>query len=150
VDQLERVLAVAEDLPPVELLPVVTDLRKLADSKQSGAYLFPCRGSGLTAGAEVSYLDERPAPRPWVLVGCGRSREIHSWFYGRDAEGVDMCPRQLAAGSDGPVLTKCCLLEDHVERDGESVVVPWGATLAEVRQGLATLLREMEPSWSPA
>jgi hypothetical protein len=151
VDQLERVLAVAEDLPPVELLPVVIDLRELARRKPSGAYLFPCRGSGLTAdGAQVSYLDERPAPRPWVLVGCSRSREIHGWFYGREAEGLDMCPRQLAAGVAGPVLTKCCLFEDRVERDGEAVIVPWGATLAEVRQGLATLLRQAEPSWSPA
>src|SRR5438270_1244859 len=73
VDQLQRVLAVAEDLPPVELVPVITDLRALAGRMRSGEYLFPCRGSGLTTEGEVSYLDERPAARPWVLVGCGRS-----------------------------------------------------------------------------
>ncbi|MDQ6920223.1 MAG: hypothetical protein M3170_01315 [Candidatus Dormibacteraeota bacterium] len=151
IDQLERVLAVAEDLPPVELVPVVVDLRDLAGRKPSDAYLFPCRGSGLTAGdAEVSYLDERPEPRSWVLVGCARSREIHGWFYGRDADGVEMCPRRLAAGLGGQVLTKCCLFEDRVERDGETTIVPWGATLVEVRQGLADLLRTAEPSWSPA
>ena len=151
VDQLERVLAVAEELPPARLVPVVVDLRQLVRSKPSSDYLFPCRGSGLTAdGAEVSYLDERPALRPWVQVGCSRSREIHGWFYGREAEGLDMCPRQLAAGMAGPVLTKCCLFEDRVECDGEAVIVPWGATLAEVRQGLAAVLRQAEPSWSPA
>lgn len=151
VDQLERVLAVAEDLPPVELVPVVADLRVLAGRKPSDAYLFPCRGSGLTAGtAEVGYLDERPQLRPWVLVGCARSREIHGWFYGREADGVDMCPRRLAAGLDGRVLSKCCLLEDRVEHDGETTIVPWGASLVEVHRGLADLLRAAEPDWSPA
>ena len=151
IDQVTRVLAVAEDLPPVELDPVVVDLRELASRHPAGGYLFPCRGSGLAAdGAEVSYLDERPHYKPWLLVGCARSREIHSWFYGRDADCVDMCPRQLAAGLDGTVLTKCCLFEDRVESDGEATIVPWGATLAQVREGLGGLLRKAAQGWSPA
>jgi hypothetical protein len=150
VDQVARVLDTAEDLPPTRLEPVVVDLRELAARMSSGSYLFPCRCSGLTAGdAEVSYLDERPPPRPWVLVGCARSREIHRWFYGRDADGLDMCPRRLASGMDGPVLAKCCLLEHDVQHEGDRVIVPWGASLAEVRQALAALVREAEPDWSP-
>ena len=151
IDQVTRMLAVAEDLPPVQLDPVVVDLRELAGRHPAGGYLFPCRGSGLAAeDAEVSYLDERPDFRPWLLVGCARSREIHSWFYGRDADCVDMCPHHLASGLDGYVLTKCCLFEDRLESDGKATIVPWGATLAQVREGLSDLLKKAAQGWSPA
>jgi hypothetical protein len=54
-----------------------------------------------------------------------------------------MCPRNLAAQRDqvaeegsGPLLTKCCLLEDRVVSDRGTVVVPWGASMAQIREGL--------------
>jgi hypothetical protein len=154
VDQLRRVLDLAEDLPPVELVPELVDLRELAGRHPAARYLFPCRAGqsapdaallppgGTTPpsppGARVSYLDEIPEREPWTLVGCARSRAIHDWFYGGEVPQVDMCPRNLAAGRDGsgPVLTKCCLLEDRVAADGDTVVVPWGASLAQIREGL--------------
>jgi hypothetical protein len=150
VDQLTRVLDVAEDLPPVELVPDLVDLAELAASRPAEHYLFPCRAGGrpVGAGAErgggtgrapgVSYLDEVPPRRPWTLVGCARSRAIHDWFYGGPVDTVDMCPRALAG--PGPVLTKCCLLEDRVAVDGGVVVVPWGASLAQVKEGLQRAL----------
>jgi hypothetical protein len=152
VDQLTRVLDLAEDLPPVELVPDLVDLAELAGSRRAGHYLFPCRaggsgtdGAGDGPGAGVSYLDEVPARRPWTLVGCARSRAIHDFFYGGDVDMVDMCPRTLAgrrpAGWPGPVLTKCCLLEDRVSADGNCVVVPWGATFAQVKEGLELALQ---------
>lgn len=140
VDQARRVLELAEDLPPVELVPELTDLRLLTDSHPAGHYLFPCRAGLAVAGAEVSYLDEIPPTADWTLIGCARSREIHDWFYQREVPAVDMCPRNLAlrAASQrpGPVLTKCCLLEDRIAVTGGLVVVPWGASLAEIRAGL--------------
>jgi hypothetical protein len=152
LDQARRVLEVAEDLPPIELLPALTDLTELAGRRPAKRYLLPCRGSGIRVdGAEVRFLDERPAKEPWVLVGCARSRELHRWFYGEDAEAVDMCPRRLAEPLDTtPVLTKCCLLEEHVERDGPRVTVPWGASLQLVREGLARIAATAEPAWPPA
>jgi hypothetical protein len=158
VDQLTRVLDLAEDLPPVELVPDLVDLAELAGSRPSGHYLFPCRAGGSVAeslgaggpgaegpAADVSYLDEVPGRRPWTLVGCARSRAIHDFFYSGDVDMVDMCPRSLAgrrpAGRPGPVLTKCCLLEDRVSADGDCVVVPWGATFAQVKEGLELALR---------
>ena len=174
VDQLTRVLDVAEDLPPVELVPDLVDLADLAATRPAEHYLFPCRAGGgrpVGAGAErgrarsvgegkaergggtstargrerqsgagpgVSYLDEVPPRRPWTLVGCARSRAIHEWFYGGPVDTVDMCPRALAG--QGPVLTKCCLLEDRVAVDGSVVVVPWGASLAQVKEGLQRAL----------
>jgi len=52
-----------------------------------------------------------------------------------------MCPRNLAAdragaNGSGPLLTKCCLLEDRVASDGDAVVVPWGASLTQIAEGL--------------
>src|SRR6185312_12872773 len=111
VDQLRRVLDIAEDLPPVELVPELVDLRDLAARRPAERYLFPCRaGQGAPDGAlpapggttppsppvaKVSYLDEIPAREPWTLVGCARSRSIHDWFYGDEVPQVDMCPRNL-------------------------------------------------------
>jgi hypothetical protein len=139
VDQLRRVLDVAEDLPPVELVPELVDLRDLAARRPAARYLFPCRaGQGAQDQAEISYLDEIPPREPWTLVGCARSRAIHDWFYGGEVPQVDMCPRNLAGKDDagGPLLTKCCLLEDRVACDGDTVVVPWGASLAQISEGL--------------
>ena len=225
VDQLTRVLDLAEDLPPVELVPDLVDLADLAGTQPSAHYLFPCRAGGgsadaragggsgdvsagggsgdvsagggsgdvsagggsgdVSAGgagaevpaggaragvpaggagadipaggepgaglaAEVSYLDEVPGRRPWTLVGCARSRAIHDFFYGDEVDTVDMCPRSLAgrrlADRPGPVVTKCCLLEDRVDAEGNRVVVPWGATFAQVKEGLQLALRAYDPA----
>ncbi len=137
VDQLSRVLDLAEDLPPVELVPELIDLRELGATQPSAHYLFPCRAGQANPGTRVSYLDEVPQRQPWTLVGCARSRAIHDWFYGDEVPMVDMCPRNLAARSEEPVtLTKCCLLEDRVAADGGTVVVPWGASVAQISDGL--------------
>ena len=42
-DQLSRVLDLAEDLPPVELVPYLVDLDELAATRPASHYLFPCR-----------------------------------------------------------------------------------------------------------
>jgi len=147
-DQLSRVLDLAEDLPPVELVPHLVDLNELAATRPARHYLFPCRaGQPVPAeparvAAEVSYLDEIPERAPWTLVGCARSKSIHDWFYGDDVPMVDMCPRRLADERTGsmPVITKCCLLEDRVAQDEGLVVVPWGASLAQIREGLRLAL----------
>ncbi len=162
VDQLSRVLDLAEDLPPVELVTDLVDLAALASTRPARHYLFPCRaGQGnetaaRDAGTPVSYLDEIPQRAPWTLVGCARSRSIHDWFYGGEVPTVDMCPRNLAGRADapgaaggvrpGPVITKCCLLEDRVSSDDGLVVVPWGASLAQIRDGLRLALAAARPA----
>lgn len=147
VDQLTRVLDLAEDLPPVELVPELVDLRDLAGRLPADRYLFPCRAGqgGHDPETPVSYLDEIPEREPWTLVGCARSRSIHDWFYGGDVPHVDMCPRNLAGQREpGLLVTKCCLLEDRVATDGDTVVVPWGASLAQIREGLTLALASAE------
>jgi hypothetical protein len=123
-----------EELPPVELDFSPIDLRELA--RGSGRFMFPCRCSGL----EGDFLDAGPPSLgEWTLVGCERSRQIHMALYGAEPAGrVDFCPR-VVGSPDGPTLTKCCLFERGVRREGASLVVPWGAALEEVRQALREL-----------
>lgn len=150
LDQARRLLDVSQHLPPIELVSELVDLSELAASRPSAVYLLPCRGGGVVVdGASTWYLDERPPHRPWVLVGCERSQQIHEWFYGERAEQVDMCPRQAAPDS-GPVLTKCCLLERELAVEGNRVVVPWGATLDQISDALRELVKSWEPAWAPA
>jgi hypothetical protein len=150
-DQASRVLATAEDLPPIELVPELVDLSDLAATHRSENYLLPCRGSGVAvAGAGTVYLDERPERQPWTLLGCTRSRQIHRWFYGDDPPAVDVCPLRTAVlhdGTDSALLTKCCMREEDIEQGDGWVSVPWGSSLDQVRQALAVLARQREPAW---
>lgn len=145
VDQVQRVIDTAEDLPATECVPQVVDLEDLAAAAPAGHYLLPCRGGGMSVpGATISYLDEVPPEADWTLLGCARSRAIHDHFYPDRAAGVrqiDTCPIQLAATLPLPPgearLTKCCLLEEHIETHGDTVVVPWGSSFSLVAQGLS-------------
>jgi hypothetical protein len=149
-DQARRVLELAEDLPPIELVPDVMDLTDQAQVAPGTGLLLPCRSGDITVdGAAVDYLDERPPRRPWTLIGCERSQQIHEWFYGERAPQVDICPRKRQGGT-GAILAKCCLLENRIEIEDKQVVVPWGATLAQIADALAALADEWEPTWAPA
>jgi hypothetical protein len=50
----------------------------------------------------------------------------------------------------GAALTKCCLFEDEILAEENQVVVPWGASLAQVSEALTVLADRWEPSWAPA
>ncbi|MEU7895757.1 hypothetical protein AB0B45_23235 [Nonomuraea sp. NPDC049152] len=150
LDQVRRLLEVAEDLPPIVPVADTVTFEKLALQAPAECYLLPCSGSGVTvADVPTAYLDRRPELRSWVMLGCARSREIHEWFYGERAATVEICPRLRARDPRVPTLTKCCLLEDRIEYADRLVVVPWGATLAQVRTALEHLARGWEPSWQP-
>lgn len=144
-DQVDRLLDTAENLPAIQTRAQVVDLQELAVTEPADHYLLPCRGGGARVpGATISYLDEVPPPDPgWVLLGCARSRAIHDHFYPEQADSVrqiDICPARLAAASPAAAgharLTKCCLLEEHIETRGDTVVVPWGASFDLVAEGL--------------
>ena len=146
VDQVRRLLDTAEDLPGILPVPEVVDVAALVPPGATGDYLLPCRGGGTALpGTTVHYLDEVPPRRDWTLVGCARSRAVHQALYGADVRQVDTCPRALARDVDlapGEVLlTKCCLLEEHVEVDGRTVVVPWGASFGHLREALEAAVR---------
>jgi hypothetical protein len=135
-----QVLAYADYLPALQLAPQFFDLNDLAaQAPNAAAYLIPCRASGLNFKAPTYFLDERPERRDWTMIACERSRQLHQHFYGDDAPRIEMCPRRLARDDGAPTLLKCCLLEDHVEVEGNWAIVPWGANLAQVEAGLKAL-----------
>jgi hypothetical protein len=137
----QKVLTYAEALPPLQLRPHNFDLRDLAaQAPEAEAYLIPCRASGLSLAAPTYFLDEHPERHNWTMIACERSRQIHRHFYGDDAPRVEMCPRRLAQDDGTPTLLKCCLLEEGFEVDGNRVIVPWGANLAQVEAGLKALV----------
>jgi hypothetical protein len=146
LDQLQRVLETADDLPGLQLVPHVVELADLLPVPAEGTYLLPCRGGGMgVPGTTVAYLDEVPPRADWTLLGCTRSRQIHDALYRRPVRQIDMCPRTLAARAGVPdvevLVTKCCLFEFANEVDGRTVVTPWGASFGQLREALATAVR---------
>jgi len=139
-DLVSRVLAYA-DLPPI--IPVLEriELKELVRGVSASAFLVPCRSGGLDdLGAPVHYLDERPVKRgDWTLIGCERSLQFHRHFYGDEPPRVEMCPRLLAGERNEATILKCCLWEFDIERQGDVMVVPWGADLAMVERALREL-----------
>jgi hypothetical protein len=136
LEMARQVVDYDEDLPPVVLEFVPIDLRELASGP--GRHMYPCRCGGL----DGDFLDAAPAElADWTLVGCERSRQIHVALYGAEpAARIDFCPAERIR-PDGPTLLKCCLRERGIERSGATTIVPWGATLEEVRAALRGLVR---------
>jgi hypothetical protein len=150
LEMARQVLDYDEELPPVELELVPIDLRKLAAVAGADRYLFPCRCTGLELDVPVDFLDAcPPTQQAWTLVGCERSRQIHQAFYGQDPpRRVELCPRVLGRGDAAPTLLKCCLIERGIESEGSRQVVPWGASLEEVRRALRELAGAPSPERS--
>ena len=140
VDQVSRVLDVAEDLPPVELVPELVDLRRPGrPAARPARYLFPCRGGGMRAArgaAEVVLPRRDPAARePWTLVGCARSRADPRLVLRRRGAAGRHVPAQPGRAAE----RRRRLAADQVlpargpgRATADTVVVPWGASLAQI------------------
>lgn len=136
----QHVLSYA-DLPPIYLELERIELQSLCPPTPPEAYLVPCRSGGLDElGAPVFYLDERPAERRrWTLIGCERSLQFHRHYYHDEPPRIEMCPHRLASRSGLPTLVKCCLFEFDIERQANTVIVPWGAGLPMIEEALTIL-----------
>lgn len=132
------------DLPPIRLRLERIEVRDLANTVRPASYLVPCRSGGLDdLPAPVHFLDEHPERDDWTMIGCERSLQFHRHFYGDEPPRVEMCPRLIAGQRGEPTLVKCCLLETHIEPDGNMMVVPWGADLAMVEAALRKLAEDV-------
>ncbi len=89
----EQVVAYDEDLPPIDLILDAVDVTELVAANPAPHYLLPCRGSGVPAEGDVSFLDTHPPYHDdWLLIGCERSRQFHNHFYLTEPARVDLCP----------------------------------------------------------
>jgi hypothetical protein len=139
----KQVLSYA-DLPPIRLELERIEVRVLAESVHPPTYLVPCRSGGLDdLPAPVYFLDEHPERQNWTMIGCERSLQFHRHFYGDEPPRVEMCPRRIVGQRGEPTLLKCCLLETHIEKDDQMMVVPWGTDLAMVEAALRKLSEEV-------
>ena len=55
-----------------------------------------------------------------------------------------MCPRVIAGSRGEPTILKCCLCEFDIEREGEVMVVPWGANLSMIERALRELSHDID------
>ena len=113
VDQLSRVLDLAEDLPPVELVTDLVDLAALASTRPARHYLFPCRPArgtrrqrGTPALPSPTWMRSRSGrPGPWWDAPApGPSTTGSTAARCRRY----MCPRNLAAGPTPRVRPAAC------------------------------------------
>ncbi len=140
---VEHVLSYA-DLPAIRIVSETIALRDLASGVRPEAFLVPCRSGGLDdLDAPVMFLDERPPERrDWTMIGCERSLQFHRHYYGDEPPRIEMCPRALARPSAERTLLKCCLLEFDIEREGDTVIVPWGSDLKMIERALKEIVRD--------
>jgi hypothetical protein len=138
LDLARRVLAY-RDLAPVALHPRIQSIAELATRAGDRPILFPCEVTELNR-LPISYLDQRPARRDWVMVGCERSAQIHRHFYGDDAPRIELCPQKLFEHIERPSLMRCCLIEGGYQLSGQLALVPWGAQLSHVEGALEALI----------
>lgn len=140
---VKQVLSYAS-LPPIRPVLERIDLRTLCSSVHATNFLVPCRSGGLEdMGSPVHFLDERPAQRrDWTLIGCERSVQFHRHYFDDEPTRVEMCPHKIFTDREGLTILKCCLLEFDIQKEGDTVIVPWGSDLPMIERALRVLVNE--------
>ena len=103
----------------------------------------PRRFVGPAADHPAAGCSDRPAAADHPAAGCSDGTDTPDRAPGPTAVA------SFATNPDDLVLSRCCLLEEGVERRGGAVWVPWGATLAEVRRAVELLVDERAGAWTP-
>ena len=153
VDQVERVLDTAEDLPPIELVPTSSSSPTCCRTRRRRHLpaAVPRRRRRGAGRRRVAYLDEVPPRRDWTLLGCARSQQIHDVLLRRAASHRSTPARVRWPRVDVPparsLLTKCCLLEEHVETEDGRSSSRGARRFAQLREALEAAGRRA--TWEP-
>lgn len=119
-------------------VPIVTesieiDMAECVSDVRTGAVMFPCKVSGLTADIDFCFLDEAPdIGGDITLIGCHLSKRIFESIYGRDVPFINVCPVDHVPDDGVRTIVKCCKIKTGHVIDGCVAKVPWGATVPEV------------------
>ncbi|MFA6952610.1 MAG: hypothetical protein WCQ23_06070 [Candidatus Methanomethylophilaceae archaeon] len=107
------------------------------------AVMFPCKVSGLSADMPYYFLDEAPELKHKVtLIGCNLSKRIYESLYHSDVPFINVCPMDNVPDDGVPTILKCCKVKEGHTREGNTVMVPWGATVPEVVGAINDLFSE--------
>jgi hypothetical protein len=132
---------------PVIVSEELIDLNDLAKEARTESMMFPCRASGIRSSGKVKYLDETPhLEEAATLIGCDLSRRIYRSVYKGEPKLINMCPQDLAPKDDAFRMVKCCTVKEGYVLHDRMVVVPWGATVEEVADGINALFRQRSSS----
>ena len=117
---------------PIVVEDRIIDMADKVPEVRTPAVMFPCRVSHLTADRPVYFLDDAPKVDQQVtLIGCHLSYRIYRELYGSDVPFINVCPADYVR-PDEMTIVKCCKVKEGHERSGNTVRVPWGATVPEV------------------
>ena len=132
-----------EDLPPRRADPRRRATSRTSPAAPRGALPAAVPGSGADlGGADVSYLDTRPAERARLAARSAASArcQFHRHFYGDDAAAGRPVPAATRPAAGRARAHQVLPASNAGSRsDGPTPrSVPWGANLDEVREGLRT------------
>lgn len=144
---LSEVLSLNMIKVPMNIQIKVIDLNQLANNIDSKAVMFPCYCSGLQYGSRTLYLDKHPKLKKTdiediTLIGCELSKRIFKELYGETPKFMNFCPKEHLDRSmkDQIILTRCCKVKEGYRLEGNTAIVPWGATHKEVIEAIEKLL----------
>ncbi len=117
----------------------IIDMADCVPQVETEAVMFPCRVSGLKADKPFLFLDDAPVvDKDVTLIGCHLSMRIFKSLYHREVPFINVCPADFV-DPDVKTIVKCCKIKNGHVIEGNTVKVPWGATVPEVVEAINDL-----------
>jgi len=121
------------------------DLEEKIKYVKTEAVMFPCKVSGMKADIPFYFLDTAPDLKHDVtLIGCSLSNRIFHEIYGRDVPFINVCPLDSVPDDGVRTIVRCCMVKEGYEIEGNTVKVPWGATVPETIDAINALFEDSE------
>ena len=152
-DQTRRLLLVAEHLPPFELVAEVVEPRgpRALTTRRARTCCRAAAAASTVEGATTAYLDERPERQ---RLDAGRLRAVAAdprVVLRRAGRAGRHLPAQVRSGRQRGGADQVLPARAGRSRPtAGQVVVPWGASLAQISEALGRDRATWEPTWAPA
>lgn len=144
VELAEAALGTGRIRKPIRIIPNIMDLNEVAQSRTTKYVMFPCYASALNGVENALYLDQLPSLKMPVseltLIGCDLSLRTFISLYGEKPVFIDMCPKKMIRDTSEPCLSRCCIIDEGYEIEGNAAYVSWGASAGEVEEAIINLL----------